>query len=238
MKNLTIIGLGNIGEVFARELKSYFNVTVANRSDKSKLAKKLGINFTKNIPDSVKNADYVLLSISISGIKAVVHKIRLSVPKTAVVMDTCAVKIYPLKIMSQLPCKVIGTHPQFRNTPSLKGKSIILVGRDKFFESVLRKTGLKIERMNAKEHDKKMAIISIAGLIGLNLIEMLSKQERETFEHYSGKTSKNLVNLMGSMEENSLEMYEDIQRFNPYSKKLSKRFVKVIHAFNKKMNIY
>lgn len=235
MKNLTIIGLGNIGEVFARELKPYFNITVANRSDKSQLAKKLSVKFTQNIPNSVKNADYVVLSVSISGIRDVVHKIKLSVPKTAVVMDTCAVKTYPLKIMSKLPCKVIGAHPQFRNAPSLKGKSIILIGRDKFFENVLQRTGLKIERMNATEHDKKMAIISIAGLVGLNLIEMLSKQERAILKKYSGKASKNLVNLIESMEENSLAMYEDIQRFNPYSKELRKRFLKEIRALDNKM---
>lgn len=233
MKNLTIIGFGNIGEVFARELKPHFNITVANRSDKSKLVKKLGLKFTQSVSNSVKNADYVIICVSISGLKEVVNKIKLLVPKTAVVMDTCAVKIYPLKIMSQLSCKVIGTHPQFRNAPSLEGKSIILVsGTDKYFENVLRKIGLKIERMNAKEHDKKMAIISIAGLIGLNLIELLNKEERKILKKYSGKASKNLIDLMESMEENSLTMYKDIQIFNPYSKKLRKRFLEKIKFMN------
>jgi prephenate dehydrogenase len=237
MKNLTIIGFGNIGEVFTRELKSHFNITVGNRSDKSKLVKKLGVKFTRNIPKSVENADYVILAIPISEMRSVVKQIKESVPKNAVVLDCCAVKQIPLEIMAQLPCKIMGTHPQFRKVKSVKGKSIVLVGSvDSYFKRVLQEIGLKIIRMTAEEHDKNMAIVGLGGLIGLNLIKLLNPDERKIFKKHAGTASRHLVELMELMEGNPLQVYEDIQRANPYSKKLRQDFIQALAKFDKQMD--
>lgn len=236
-KNLTIIGLGNIGEVFARELKYHFNVTTTNRSDKSKLAKALGVAYTNNISKAIENADYVILAVPIEAFSDVIGKIKAAIPSTAIVMDTCAVKELPLKMMSKLPCKIMGTHPQFRNIKSVKGKSIILVGSvDDYFKKILQKIGLRIKIMSAKKHDEQMAIVNLVGFIGLSLIKFLSEKERVLLKKHAGTASRNLVNLLERMEENSLSMYEDIQRANPSLTKLRKKIIKSMSEYNRSLN--
>jgi len=237
MKNLTIIGFGNIGQVFARELRPYFNITVANRSDKSKLAKKMKVAFTQDIKNSVKNADYVILAVPVSSLHRVVEQIREKVPSKAWVMDTCAVKEIPMKIMSQLKCNVMGMHPQFRNVNSVKDKSIILVGKtDHYMKLIFKKVGLRTLIMTPKKHDRLKSIVSLAHFIGLGLRNLLNSHDKETLRKYSGASSMYLLKLIESMENNSIKTYEDIQRSNRHSKNIRRRFIKTIQKLDDKMS--
>ena len=124
--SLTIIGFGIMGQEFARYLKPYFNVLVANRSDKSSIARKLKVKFTLDIKNSINQADYVLVCVPMDRFKPIIQKIKPNLTRKQTLMDVCSVKEMPVSIMKKLPCNYIATHPLFGPTKSFKGRKIIL----------------------------------------------------------------------------------------------------------------
>ena len=126
--NLTIIGFGTMGQQFAKALKPYYNILIANRSDKSRIARKLGVSFTQDIKNSVKDADIVLLCVSISAVEKMIKLISPNLKPRSLVLDICSIKEKPMQIMkNRLNCDFIGTHPLFGEVDTLKNKKFVKI---------------------------------------------------------------------------------------------------------------
>ncbi len=174
MKNLTLVGFGIMGQVFAKNLKEFFNITVWNRSDKSHMAKEIGVGFEKDFEKAIKEADIILVCIPMSVFAETVKKISSFAKKDAIVADMCSVKEMPMEVMvKNLACSFVGTHPLFGNFDNFKSRKIVVCKGSGDCSSLiegLEKTGAQIIEMDALEHDKLIGEIQeVTHFIGLSV---------------------------------------------------------------------
>ena len=128
---IAIIGAGKMGVWFAKFfLKEGYSVVVASRNKEklSKLKRELAVE-TADFVGAVKNADRVLICVSISAFEDVVKKISPAIRKGQVVMDICSIKDFPVKVMHKYIKRglILGTHPVFGpGSTSVENKAFIL----------------------------------------------------------------------------------------------------------------
>lgn len=238
MKNLTIIGFGIMGHVFARDLKEFFNITIWNRSDKTGIAKNIGVRFEKNLKKAVADADVILVCVPISVFEQTIKKISAFAKKNALVADVCSVKEMPMVVMERYFEKYVGMHPLFGKVESIKNyKIVVCKGSGDYGDlvNVLKNVGAKIIQMSASEHDKIIGEIQgITHFIGLGVIEHLKALDKEKLEIVSTPTFDYLLGLAGRMQNNNPEVFLEIQKYNKYARVARKKIFEKLKNIDKK----
>jgi len=225
-----IIGFGQLGQFAAKHLKKHFKVFAADKFNKEKQAKKIGVNF---IP--VKKAaskDVVIVSVPINQFELTIKEIKDSLRPGTLLLDVCSVKVKPAKVMKDLvPKKVelIATHPLFgpqSGAEGIKGLKIVVcplkTKRLKQVRSFLERLGLKVIVTTPEEHDKQMAKTQcLAQFIGRALTNINIEQKEITVPSFS-----KLLELKKMLKEDSIELFKDIQRNNPFAEETRKALFK------------
>ena len=232
-----IIGFGRFGQLIARLLKNDFDIYVANRSDKSRIARKLGVNYVSL--EEAASKDIVIIATSISSLEDVLKKIKKCLKKNAVVIDVCSIKEKPAKLMKKILPKtvdIIGAHPLFGPDafPILKRKKIVLcpIRTDKLskIKSYLKKKK-KIEVIitTPEKHDREIAkSLCLVHFIGRALIDnKIDKLEIDTYSY------NKLLEILNIVRNDSKQLFIDMNRMNKYSKKIRHDFIKSLQKIDK-----
>ncbi len=104
--------------------------------------------------------------------------------------------------------------------------------KDKIYDFIRSGFGLEIIEMSAEEHDKQMAWIhSLTFFVGRGLKE-LNLTEFELKSDYYQK----LLDLVELENHHSIELFNTVQKGNPYSKEIRQRFVKKLQEINDKLD--
>lgn len=239
-KNLTIIGFGQFGRFVSEILKSHFNITVASKSDYSELAKKMDIKYA-DIKCAAETADILLLTMPMSAIEDVLKKISPCVKKESIIIDTCSIKVNPVKQMKKyLPrnVNIVATHPLFgpqSGKNGIRGLKIVIwpirieKAEYKKIKEFLKKLGLEIIEMTPEEHDKTIALwqalthFMAKGIVKTNLA--VSK--------IVTPSSQKLIKAVNDVKDDSESLFQDIQKLNPYAKKMREKLIKNLTEINK-----
>ena len=229
---LGIIGFGQLGQFAAKHLKEYFKVFAADKFDKRKEAKEIGISFVSI--EEAASKDIVIVSVPISQFENSFREIKDCFKKGALVLDVCSVKVKPAKIMEELAptnVEIIATHPLFgpqSGASGIKGLKIVVCPiRTKRAEKVkrfLEKLGLKVIVTTPEEHDKQMAKTQILGQFIARALINMDIQEQEITVPSFGK----LFELKNMLKEDSIELFKDIQKNNPFAEEIREEFFKEI----------
>ncbi len=236
-----IIGFSRFGQLLAEILKPYAEVYVYNRSDKSARARELSVRWS-SIED-VCQCDWIFVAVAISATEEMIKKIWPLVKKDSLVMDVCSVKVLPAKwLQAHLPqeIKVIATHPMFGPDSAkngLKGLQWVICPlriSDETLNQVkdiLNKLEVKIIETTPENHDKQTAIsLSLVHFIGRGLEEFgLQKQK------ISSLGFERLLKVNETVTNDSWQLFLDMQKFNPYTKQIRKKFIKALKNVNKKI---
>lgn len=242
-KSLGIIGLGQFSQFIIPHLKPHFSrIVVSNRSDKSKIATKLGVKFV-TIEEAAKQ-NTVILAMSISEIKNVAKQIKKHIAPNTIVMDVCSVKIYPLKTLQQIlpdKTKILGTHPLFGPQSGKNGLNklqIILcpVTTNKAelneIKNIFIKMKLNVIISTPDEHDKTMAYTqALTRFFAQAAIKTLPKINFR----FSTPSAKKMIDLMDIVRYDSKKLFRDIEVLNPYAKKMRAELLKNLNQINKKL---
>lgn len=231
-ESLGIIGFGRFGQLLAALLKDDFSVMVSNRSNKSAMAKKLGVDYV-SVPQAA-GSSIVIICVPISELERVLTDIRPYVRDGALLMDTCTVKEYPAALMQRIVPRtvdILPTHPLFGPDSlfDLKARQWAfcpgsrLTPGMKRWKSFLEKKGFEIKILDCATHDKIIVFgVNIPHLIGLALgnsslvkpggmVSMPNLERLETFR----KVAKN----------DTAQLFLDIHRYNRFSGKIESRFI-------------
>ncbi len=231
MANLTIIGFGIMGQIFAKELKNFFSVTVWNRSNKSDIAKKIGVNFEKDFAKAVGSAEIILICVPISAFEENVKKLVQHV-SNALVADVCSVKEMPMQVLSKYFKNYVGLHPLFGRIESVKGYKIVVCrggGEPSALTEALKKAGAKIIELSAEEHDKIVGEIQgITHFIGFGLIDYLKTADIDKMKTVSTPTFDFLLSLAERMKNNTPEVFLEIQKYNKYARQARKKILETL----------
>ena len=181
IKEIGLIGFGRFGRLAANYLSEYFKVYVFNKNNYKLNAK--NIIFSKL--EDVCKKEIVMLAVPVSELKNVLEKIRNLIKKDALVIDVCAVKEYPVRLMQEMLPKntqILATHPLFgpdTASDSLSGRKIVVCRtriNDRLYSEVklfMKGRGLVVIESTPEEHDEQIAkSLVLTHFIGRALIGM------------------------------------------------------------------
>lgn len=240
-KEIAIIGYGRLGKLAAHHLKNHFQVSIYDTD--LKLDSERGIK--RCMISDLALKDVVVLAVPINKLPSVLKNISPHLKPRSLVIDVCSVKEQPIKWMKKILPKhtsILGTHPLLGPDSAginLRGKTIILcparISRSKLkiISNLLSSSGLIITKMSPKEHDKLIAsTLFLTQFIGRGLNLHKFKTGLPLTENF-----KKLEQVIRSSNNDSIELFLDIYRYNRYAKpipaKIISYFTKLIQEIDK-----
>lgn len=184
-----------------------------------------------------------MLSVPISKIDSVTIKIAPFLKNGALVFDVCSVKMWPCKIMKKnLPrnVSIVGTHPLFgpdsaketlKNhiiavTPIRTSKSHL-----QSFTKFLKSFRLTVIKTTPEKHDKAVAKTQA-------LVHFLSRSVPPIHhEKLSTATYLTLSKIFGSLQNDTSQLFFDMQTKNPFAKRMREVFLKRAQKLNKDIRV-
>ncbi len=223
-----IIGFGRFGKLWAQAIEPFGEVKIFDKKNKK-----------NSLLDTI-NCDLVFLLVPISEMQSICKKIAPHLKQNTIVIDACSVKTHPVKMMKKwLPSKqpIIATHPLFgpdsiQKNGLAKQKIVISTIRAtkeelEKFESLLKKLHLEILKTTPQEHDKQMAKSqALVHLLGRALAKLhLKPQEISTPDYQT------LIQINNMVNNDTWELFYDMQRKNPYAKNIRKALIRALQQF-------
>lgn len=167
-------------------------------------------------------ARVVILAVPIGAIPDALDRIRPHLTPPTLVADTASVKVWPCRwLLEFLPAiEACGTHPLFGPDSAaggLSGHKVAFVPlrlrRPRRVRSFLEAMGLKVITTTAEEHDRAMAETqSLVHWIGRALERVEARpRDLDTLGY------RRLLEILEYVVKDSLELFADLQRWNPYS---------------------
>jgi prephenate dehydrogenase len=242
MRTIGIIGFGRFGELTTRYLARAFSVAVFTRSDKTAAIERCGaqsVDFETACGQSV-----VILCMPISAMRETLQQAAPLLRKDALVVDVCSVKVYPVQWMRELlpdSVSILPTHPMFgpdSAADSLKGCKIVLCPErisSQHYEKIetwLKGQGLVVINTTAREHDEKIAVsLSLTHFIGRSLSAFGARDMDIDTEGY-----KRLMHILGVVSHDTWQLFEDMHKFNPYSKAKREAFMAAMTDIHERLD--
>lgn len=227
---ISVFGFGDFGQLITKYLVEHAEVLVYDRThEKTEFIKSLGAK-PASLEDAAR-ADVIILATTLDGLEPTLKHIAPLVKPGALVADVTSVKVKPAEMMQRLlpeNVQILATHPLFGNVSaaqSLKGHRIILdairVDNLEAVESFLTKLGLTVIQMTSDEHDREMAWVhALTFFVGRGLLNINPPTSRLTTHYYS-----ELLDVVNVERTHSLELFNTIQKGNPYAADMRKRFL-------------
>jgi prephenate dehydrogenase len=238
LKIAIIGGSGRMGAWFARYLlREGFDITISGRDTRKldAVKKELGVQICPSI-EAVRNAEAVLLSVSIDNFGDVVKELAPYIQPGQIVVDVTSIKESPLNLMHQYfpSAVVLGTHPLFgpgakdlnsQNfvlTPSNTSEMELAV-RVKIF---LETRGARVTLMSAKEHDEMMAVVlGLAHFISIVSADtLIGHGDLSILKSIGGSTYRVLSTLVESVISEDPDLYATLQMHLPGLTKIEEKF--------------
>jgi prephenate dehydrogenase len=237
MNKVSIIGYGRFGAMLHALLSKGFEVDVydkkqINSSDVNEVSLK----------DALKN-ETIFIAVPIRDFESLIHEIKNDIQGNKTVIDVCSVKVFPKNVMTQnlsAEIDIIATHPLF-GPDSLKDSGSVMTmesvrdsyGRFEFWKNYFDSQNITIEEISAEEHDMMAARSQgLTHFVGRVIDDFGTDQTRIDTEGY-----KALHKLVNQTCNDSWELFEDIQSYNPYTQKmvseLSESFKKINEILKK-----
>ncbi len=228
--SLGIVGFGAFGQLAARHLGHYFEISAYDPSlDEATVAKHFGVRLSSL--NSVSQSDVILIAAPVSAFEQVVSEIAVACKPGALIVDVGSVKVVPSEIMRRLlpnDVDIVASHPLFgpqSAATGVKGLKIAVCpirGRQHArLAAFLRKAlGLTVIMTTPEEHDQEAAVVQgLTHLIAKVLLKMGPLPTRMTT-----KSFELLSEAISMVQHDAPEVFEAIEKANPYAESVRRRF--------------
>ena len=220
MNKVSIIGFGRFGAMLHSLLSKGFEVDVYDKNS---------INNPEINEVSLEEAlsnETIFISVPIRDFEDLIVEISDKIAPGKTVIDVCSVKVFPKQVMStKLPSEtdIIATHPLF-GPDSLKDSGSVMTmesvrnsfDRYDFWKNYFESQNITIEEISAEEHDMMAARSQgLTHFVGRIIDDFGTNQTRIDTEGY-----KALHKLVNQTCNDTWELFEDIQNYNPYTEKM------------------
>ena len=220
MNRVSIIGFGRFGAMLHSLLSKGFEVDVFDKNsiDNSDVNE-------VSLEDALQN-ETIFIAVPIRDFENLVKDISKKISSGKTVIDVCSVKVFPKKvILDNLSNEtdIIATHPLF-GPDSLKDSGSVMTmesvrntfGRYDFWKNYFESQNILIEEISAEEHDMMAARSQgLTHFVGRVIDDFGTNQTRIDTEGY-----KALHKLVNQTCNDTWELFEDIQNFNPFTEKM------------------
>ncbi len=232
--------MGRFGQFWAKLLINQgLEIIAYNRS-----TRKIDPDIPLATLEALCSCDVLFLTTAISSIPEVAREIAPLLSAHTAVVDTCSVKLYPLRQLEKcLPPEqeILGTHPMFGPDSAVEGSDglplVITPWRCKEqtvqrWKSLFSSAGLRVIEMTADEHDHEAARTQgITHFIGRFLSHLdLSRSDIGTVGYHK------IFEVMEQTCNDPWQLFLDLQRFNPYTveirRQMSENFESMIRLLD------
>lgn len=225
---MAVVGLGRFGRFWAGKLAAHYTVVGTSRRTVPDLP--AGV---RQVPrEEALQAEIIFLTVAISALPEVLDQIANDVRRDATIVDTCSVKVFPVREMeARLPPSVdiIATHPMFGPDSARERTDPLPVItwpiRDAYHRyaqllDTFRRLHMRVEEMPPDDHDREAAFSQgVTHLVGRILREMdLASSDIATLGY------TRLLQVMEQTCNDPISLFQDLQRYNPYTREMRHRF--------------
>lgn len=241
MKTIGIIGFGRFGKLATRHLAMDFDVKVATLEDAGAAISACGA--TAVSLETACGQDTVIICTPISALREALTQMTPFLKPGTLVVDVCSVKVFPVRWMREiLPphVSILPTHPMFgpdSAADALVGRKIVLcpdrIDEDRYLHihNWLEKKGLVVIRATAEDHDEKIAVsLSLTHFIGRSLSAFGAQDLDIDTEGY-----KRLMHILGVVNHDTWQLFEDMHRYNPYAKPARQKFIDAMTGIHERL---
>ncbi len=238
---IAILGFGRFGKLMAQYLSKDYDVYVHTRSDCKQEIKAAGatpVSFDKACCQKI-----LIPAVPISAMQTTLARIAPKLTPGAVVIDVCSVKEYPVRLMQELlpqEVSILATHPMFgpdSAADSLEGRKIVVcrerIDTDDYEKIIayLKSKGLVVIETSAEAHDRQIAIsLALTHFIGRSLSEFGAEPLNIDTEGY-----KRLLHVLGVVENDTWQLFEDMNKYNPYAAESRQTFLDAVQTIHHKI---
>ena len=233
-----IIGFGAFGQLVARELNPFLSL-VAHDPDPGSAAAAARQGVALRPIEEVARSAVVILATPVASLRAVIETIAPHVEPGALVLDVGSVKTGPAEEMRRgLPAHaaVVATHPLFGPQSARGGVAGLKIAvcpvrgdRHRQVAAFLRRRlGLRVILTTPEDHDREAATVQgLTHLIAKVLVQMGPLPTRMTTLSFDRLTAA--VELV---RHDAPEVFEAIERANPYAAAVRQRFFALMTALD------
>jgi prephenate dehydrogenase len=240
MKSIGIIGFGTFGRFFAQHLARHAQVLVSDARDLRVEAEAERLRWVDL--GTAARQEVVVLAVPVQVLEEVLCEVASSLRPGALVFDVASVKRVPVELMQRyVPkgCEIMATHPLFgpqSGAQGIGGLTVVTwpvrVAEERYGQMVrflTQNLGLRVAKVSPEEHDREMAYVqALTFFIGRSLggLELPDT-------HLKTATYQHLLDLRRIVANDTLELFETIQRFNPYASEVRERFTRELDALER-----
>lgn len=234
-----LIGYGRFGHLTVQHLATDFKVVVHTR-DTDKEADVAAAGGRMVGLEAVCRQKIVILCVPISAMQATLRQIAPLLAAGTTVVDVCSVKIYPTQWMDALlpeNVEILATHPMFgpdSAVASLQGHKIVLcpqrIDPQRYLKikAWLVGRGLWVIETSPDQHDRQIAVsLAMTHFIGRALAEFGAFPMDIDTEGY-----KRLLHILEVVNNDTWQLFEDMNRFNPYARSKRTAFLQAMEKIN------
>ncbi|MDO5849852.1 MAG: prephenate dehydrogenase [Methanobacteriaceae archaeon] len=241
-------GTKGLGKTLAWYFKEdNFDVTITGRDTSvgDKVSEELGVNYSNDNIETVKNSDIVIISVPISSTEGVIKELAKYMPKDSLMIDVTSVKEGPsycmndcLKENTNGGVEFIPTHPVFGpRTTSLDGQVIVLtpISKGKWYPKVykyLSDKKMRIIETSPKHHDNMMGIVQVlthfSYISTASAIEKLKINIKDT-EDYESPIYNLMIDTIARIVSQNPYLTYSIQHENKSGEKIRQAFAESVN---------
>lgn len=239
IETFAVIGGGEFGRVAAAQLAPPDSTVLGFDINPN-------VNFSEHVQlasfEACAAADVVVLATPFEASKTVVPELAQVIASTTLVVDICSVKVMPTQLFAAAGLldreNVLMTHPLFGPQSieqGIAGKTVVITAqageRAHALVSAWQEKGSTMVRMTAEAHDREMAKVhALTFLIGRTLLTMGVEQSDLRTKYFS-----ELMDLVEIERHHSQELFETIQKHNPFARQMREAFICTAQQLHQQM---
>ena len=236
-----VIGFGRLGQLISKYMSQDFDLLIHDKDDKKTAIEEIGAKVSSL--EEVCQCDIIIPAVPISAFENIIQLISDKINPLALVADVCSVKEIPANLMKKyLPdtVSILATHPMFG--PDSAGKTLfgakIVLCRvrmeDKIYLDIkdyLESHGMKVIEASPETHDKEIShSLLLTHFIGRTLMEVGAKRLNIETKGY-----RRLMKILETVENDSWQLFQDMNTFNPYACETRQEFIEALSTINDKV---
>lgn len=226
-------GTGQFGRHLGQHLEDENDIYISGSSlERAKeVAERYGWEYGEGT-EIVKDTDIVIIAVPISVTEDVIHEVGPHVPEDALFTDITSVKQMPVEAMSEYSEEVLGMHPMYAPSNSIKGQKIVMCpekGKQwTMMEEFWEENGAELHFTEPETHDKAMSLVQgLMHFSELVVADVIRKSELggEAMEEFSSPVYQLITDLTARMLNQKPGLYGSIQAENPENEEVRERFI-------------
>lgn len=236
-KTVVIGGTGDMGKLICQTFREDLDIYISSRdiNKAKKVAKELGVNYAKD--NDFKDADIIVISVPINETLLNCEKIAPIMKNDSLLIEISSVKtgiVDQLEIPPHI--EYISIHPLFGPSGGFMDQNIILipVKEEKWLnilKELFEKKGSRVSILDYKTHDKIMSNVQVIHHFSYLCLGVYLAQNPVSKEFFT-RSYKKTIDSFKNYEDN-LDIMTEIQKLNPYTKKVRNKFINLIEKLSK-----